>query len=132
MATFEFSPANRAQGRRTYRGALKELQAATIPLVFSPSALRDPVESARSGGATYTHQAVAHWCANAVTAYRRSDPLPTTPDLARAIKVAEDIDAQWDLQLANWPGGPQALNGVDADSIQLSGILWQKWSDALA
>jgi hypothetical protein len=132
MARFEFKAAGRRRGRRHYVGALVEPAPEAIDLPFTPASLRTLlVHGSDPATSPFSHQAIARWCGKAAHAWDSEDDSVDASRYAYALDVAEDVEAQWDLTLANWPGGPQALDGVEARTIQLPGEWFTRWLEQL-
>jgi hypothetical protein len=71
----------------------------------------------------YTHQEIAHWCSAFSLDESLRDGLPA---LSHALDVAEDVDAQWELFLANTYSLAE-LQQLDYAKIRLPETWFQDW-----
>ena len=97
--TFEFQPNEKRKGRNKYVGSWPETACRLIPLPFNSNSLRQILSwGTQSDSAPYSHQEIAHWCDRMHMQFLDTDE---APELEAAIRVAADVDCQWDLFLAN-------------------------------
>ena len=115
---------SRGKGARNRSiGAYTETPCSTIQLARSEENLVKVLAwGAIPIDAPYTHQEIAHWC----SAFSLDESLHDVPALARALDVAEDVDAQWDLFLANTYLLAE-LQQLDYASVRLPDEWFREW-----
>lgn len=97
--TFQFRPDRKSKGRNKYVDSWKESACQLIPLPFSPESLHKVLEwGACQDNSPHTHQEIVHWCDQMHMQFLDADE---APDMEAAIRIAADVDCQWDLFLAN-------------------------------
>ena len=95
----DFQPDPKRKGRNKYVGSWTESACRLLPLAFTPESMRQVLDwGARPDAAPYTHQEIAHWCDRMHMQFLDTDD---APDLEAAVRIAADVDCQWDLFLAN-------------------------------
>lgn len=125
---YEFKPDPNRKGRNTYVGCWTETACRAIPLPFTPESLHQilawglqPVSS------PFTHQEIAQWCTRMHAIYLDVD---VEPALERAIRVAADVDCQWDLFLAN-TYTLQQLQSLDFAKVSMPSGWFVDWQNQL-
>jgi hypothetical protein len=125
LPTFRFEPAARDRGR--YLGRLVEPSPAPIPLPPTAESLRVLIgHAADQDPLPHTHHAIARWCADAARLWREAEESGDAIADPVALAVAEDVDAQFDLFLAN-SYMPEELNDLDVSHVQLPQAWFASW-----
>lgn len=95
----DFQPDAKLKGRNKYVGTWMESQCRLIPLPFTPQSLHQLLGwGEQTDAAPYTHQEIAHWCDRMHMQFLDTDDAPA---MDAAIRIAADVNCQWDLFLAN-------------------------------
>jgi hypothetical protein len=145
VSTFRFEPPRRRRRGSRFVGTIIEPEPVRIPLPATVESLRALLaDAAHADPGPLPHHAIARWCRAAweqwyavveqwYAAHDTDAPpsaLPFGGD-ARALDVAEDVDAQFDLYLFN-TFAPAALDGLDAWAVRLPREWFVGWLDRLA
>lgn len=96
MTSYTFKP-DKKKGRNKFVGSWSESTSKRICLPFTVESLRLVLAWGGSGG-DYSHQDIAHWCDRFHMAKFDVD---TDHAMDIATGIAADVDAQWDMFLAN-------------------------------
>jgi hypothetical protein len=98
MTRYKFTP-DKKNGSNKYKGSWSEVVSKAIDLPFTVESIKtvltwgaSPIES------PYTHQDIAHWCDRF---HMNMFDVDTDKAMDVATGVAADVDAQWDMYLAN-------------------------------
>lgn len=98
MTSYAFKPGKK-KGRNKFVGSWSESATRTIDLPFTVESLRSVLSLGISpNGEDYTHQEIAHWCDRF---HMAMFDIETDRGMDIATGVAADVDAQWDMFLAN-------------------------------
>jgi hypothetical protein len=125
---YDFQPDQRRKGRNKYVGSWTETECRPIPLAFTPESLRQLLDwGAQPDTAPYTHQQIARWCDRMHMQFLDTDE---APDLEAAIRIAADVDCQWDLFLANTYTLDQ-LRELDFAAVRLPTEWFADWQRQL-
>lgn len=93
----EFKPG--ADGKNQYAGSWAESPCRPIVLPWSPDSLGTVLRwGLEPEKAPHTHQEIAAWCDRLHIAHLDTDD---SADMERTVRIASDVDCQWDLYLAN-------------------------------
>ena len=98
MTHYEFKPGGK-KGRNKYRGSWTETAPKDINLPFTVKSMETVLTwGANPNQSPYTHQDIAHWCDRFhITMF----DIDTDSAMDIATGIALDVDAQWDMFLAN-------------------------------
>ena len=125
---YDFEPNPKHKRRNQYVGSWTEAECRLIPLAFTSESLRQVLSwGVQSAESPYTHQEIAHWCDRLHMRFLDTDD---TPDLEIAIRIAADVDCQWDLFLANTYTLEQ-LRQIDFATIRLPTQWFVDWLNQL-
>jgi|SRR5439155_18409573 len=95
----DFQPDPKRKGRNKYVGSWREAECLLIPLPFTPESLGRVLDwGTHPDVAPHTHEEIAHWCDRMHMRFLDTDD---APDVDAAVRIAADVDCQWDLFLAN-------------------------------
>lgn len=98
MSHFVFGPSGK-KGRNKFVGSYTETPSKNIDLPFTVEALKTVLQLGTTPDSSpYTHQDIAHWCDRFHMAMFDRD---TDQKMNVATGIAADVDAQWDMYLAN-------------------------------
>ncbi len=98
MTHYVFIP-DKKSGRNKYKGSWSETVSKAIDLPFTVESIKAVLTWAATPNVSpYTHQDIAHWCDRFHTA---KFDIETDKTMDVATGVAADVDAQWDMYLAN-------------------------------
>jgi hypothetical protein len=115
--------------RNKYVGSWTEPVSERIALPFTLASAKTVLAwGAGLGEPTYTHRDIAHWCYRFCRAFAEAD---TDDQMTEVLDILDDVDAQWDLFLANTYPLAQ-LQELDLDSVQLPKPWFSQWLDRLA
>lgn len=125
---YEFEPDRSRKGRNKYIGSWTESDCRAIPLPFTNDSLYQVLDwGSLSSGSPFTHQEIARWCDRMHMAYMDVD---VVPKMESAIRVAADVDCQWNLFLANTYSLEQ-LRDLDYSSVRLPVDWFVDWRTQL-
>lgn len=96
MTSYTFKPGKK-NGRNKFVGSWSESASKRIDLPFTVESLRLVLTWGGAGG-EYSHQDIVHWCGRFHMAKFDVD---TDHAMDIATGIAADVDAQWDMFLAN-------------------------------
>jgi len=117
------------KGKNKYIGSWTEPISKKIELPFSiESMLKVLTWGAKPGESAYTHQDIAHWCDRFRTAMFDTDA-DSAMDIVTA--VAADVDAQWDMFLAN-SYELKKLQELDFSEVRMPLEFFEDWLKQLA
>ena len=120
----DFQPDAKRKGRKKYVGSWTEIQCRLIPLPFTPQSLRQILGwGAQPDAVPHTHQEIAHWCNRMHMQLLDTDE---AADMEAAIRIAADVDCQWDLFLANRYTLDQ-LQQLDVSTVRLPTEWFLDW-----
>jgi len=120
----DFQPDEKRKGRNKYVGSWTESPCRLIPLPFSPHSLRQILGwGAQHEASPHNHQEITHWCDRMHMQFLDTDE---APDMEAAIRVAADVDCQWDLFLANSYTVAQ-LQQLDFSTVRLPTEWFLDW-----
>jgi hypothetical protein len=97
-------------------------------LPFTRESLRQLLDWGAQAGAQYNHQEIAHWCDRMHMQFLDTDE---SPELEAAIRIAADVDCQWDLFLANTYSLEQ-LSQLDFAAVRLPTAWFLDWRRQLS
>lgn len=118
-----------SNGSNRYVGSWSEPESPPIPLPWSADSLRQVlIWGAERDSAPYPHQSIVHWCDRFAFSYLEID---CAPDLERALRVAADVECQWDLYLAN-TYSLQELQSLDFTAVRLPTEWFRGWLNDLS
>ena len=107
-----------------YVGTWTEPACELIDLPWSKESLRTVLSwGATPASAPHTHQEIAHWCDRLTIAHLDTDD---PPDMEAAVRVAADVDCQWDIYLAN-TYSLEELKKLDFRHVQLPLEWFHEW-----
>ena len=125
---YDFQPDLNRKGRNKFVGSWTETACRQIPLSFNIESVCQILEwGASPDTAPWTHQEIAHWCDQMHMQFLDCDE---TPGLDAAIRIAADVDCQWDLFLANSYTLTE-LRELDFSSIRLPAEWFDDWRKQL-
>ena len=112
------------RGRNRFVGSWQESECRLIDLPWSAAALRQVLKwGATPDQAPYTHQEIAFWCDRLHMAHLDTDD---GPEMEKVVRIAADVDCQWDLFLANtYP--LTELKQLDFSTVQLPAQWFEGW-----
>lgn len=117
-----------ARQKPRYLGKYSETPCREIDLPWSPESLKQALLwGANPEDAPYTHQEIAHWCDRLFMAHIDSDD---PPEMEIVVRVACDVDAQWDMYLANTFTLEQ-LQKLDFAEVRLPVAWFHQWLSEL-
>jgi len=117
------------KGRNKYRGSWTEPISKKIKLPFTiQSMLKVLTWGATPSKSPYNHQDIAHWCDRFHIAMFNIDA-DSAMDIV--IGVAADVDAQWDMFLANSYDLKQ-LQELDFSEVQMPLEFYEDWLKQIA
>jgi len=123
MSRFEFKPDKKKSGRNQYIGSWTESACKEIDLPFTKESMVVVLTwGLNQNGSQYSHQEIAHWCdrLHLASEQHNSDLEPAIID------VAADVDAQWDMYLANTYSLEQ-LQNIKHSEVQLPTEWFKEW-----
>jgi hypothetical protein len=124
----DFQPDAKRKGRNRYVDSWTDGQWRLIPLPFATESLRQVLDwGAHPDAAPYTHREIAHWCDRMHMQFLDTDE---APDMEAAIRIAADVDCQWDLFLANSYTLDQ-LRQLDFSAVRLPTEWFLDWQRQL-
>jgi len=98
MSHFEFKPGKK-KGRNKFVGSWSESVSKAIDLPYTVESITTLLTSgANPTESKFNHQDIAHWCDRF---HMAMFDLDTNSTMDIATGVAADVDAQWDMYLAN-------------------------------
>jgi hypothetical protein len=98
MTHYVFTPGKK-KSRNKYKGSWSETMSKAIDLPFTVESIKAVLTWAASPNETpHTHQDIAHWCDRF---HMAKFDIDTDKTMDVATGVAADVDAQWDMYLAN-------------------------------
>jgi len=87
------------KGRNKYKGSWSETISKSIDLPFTVESMKTVLAwGALPDNSEYTHQDIAHWCDSF---HMSMFDVDTDKAMDVATGIALDVDAQWDMYLAN-------------------------------
>jgi len=95
---YEFRPDLKKSGRNQVIGSWTETNCRVIDLPQTSDTLRELLIEGQRTSSQYTHLQIVDWCYRICMRYINDD---NPNELDKTIIIAEDVDAQWDLFLAN-------------------------------
>lgn len=123
MKHYNFEPKGKGK-KASYVGSWSDTPSRHIDLPFGVDSLRKVLEwGTKPEGAPFTHHEIAHWCDRMFMAFLDTD---SEPKLAKAVRVAADVDCQWDLFLANSYSVTE-LQRLDFSKVQLPLEWFSDW-----
>lgn len=127
MTHYEFTPQS-GKKKTKYVGSWTDTPSRAIPLPHDVTSLRQVLDwGATPEESPYTHQEIAHWCDRMFMAFLDTD---CDPQLQKAVRVAADVDCQWDLFLANTYSLPE-LQKLDFSKVRLPVEWFTDWKTKL-
>lgn len=121
MTSYTFKPGKK-KGRNKFVGSWSESASKRIDLPFTVESLSLVLAWGRSGG-DYSHQDIAHWCDRFHMAKFDVD---TDHAMDVATGIAADVDAQWDMFLAN-TYSLNELQNLDFRQVKLPVEWFAEW-----
>lgn len=98
MTSYTFKPGKK-KGRNKFVGSWNESTSKKIDLPFTIESLRSVLSwGIAPNGGDYSHQDIAHWCDRF---HMAMFDVETDRAMDIATGIAADVDAQWDMFLAN-------------------------------
>ena len=123
MTRFNFEPDGGRKGRNRYVGSWTETSCRVVPVPFNRSGLITVLKWGAEASAPYTHQEIANWCGQ----FRfQNDSRSDSNASASAIDIADDVNVQWDLYLANTYALAE-LQKLDFSKIELPREWFVAW-----
>lgn len=110
--------------RKNYIGKYIEPVYETITSVFCLASLKSHLENIVNETSEYTEKEFVDWCYKNFT--KKMDSEEENSEMNKALNIAEDIDIQWDLFLAN-SFSLSDLQKIDFNKIQLPKEWYIKW-----
>jgi len=84
---------------------------------FTAQSLREVLQwGLHPGSAPHTHQEIAEWCSRYCQVHE--EELERTGDKSSALRIADDVEAQWELFLVNTYSGAE-LQRLDFSKVRL-------------
>ena len=74
-------------------------------------------------GSGFTHRAICNWCERF---WRSFYDRECEPEIERILPILSDIDAQWELYLAN-TFKPKDLGEIDLEQVELPREWFEEW-----
>lgn len=118
--------------RNRYLGRWIETACEPVSLSFSNANLKMLLQAEVSGASPYTHQQIADWAwrfwreCDEFLEGSLSDVAENDPQLAAAVEIASDIDAQWDGFLTGAYSLEQ-LQQMDFSQVRLPPEWFKSW-----
>jgi hypothetical protein len=125
---YDFQPDPQRKGRNSYVGSWREPACRPIPLSFTRDSLRQVLDWGAQADAPYNHQEIAHWCDRMHMQFLDTDQ---SPELESAVRIAAEVDCQWDLFLANTYTLEQ-LRELDFAAVRLPSEWFVDWQTQLS
>jgi hypothetical protein len=123
MSRFEFKPDKKKSGRNQYIGSWVESACKEIDLPFTKESMVTVLTwGMNQEDSEYSHQEIAHWCDRFHLASEENDN-ELDPKI---IDIAADVDAQWDIFLANTYSFEQ-LQELKYSEVQLPVEWFKEW-----
>lgn len=127
MTSYTFKPGKKS-GRNEFVGSWSESASKKIDLPFTIESLRSVLLWGISpNGGDYSHQDIAHWCDRF---HMAKFDVETDRAMDIATSVAADVDAQWDMFLAN-TYKLEELQNLDFRQVSLPVEWFMDWSSQL-
>ena len=121
---YDFQPDPKRKGRNTNVGSWTETPCRLIPLTFTTGEMRQVLGwGVQANAAPFTHQEIANWCDRMHMQFLDTD---NSAELDTAVRIAADVDCQWDLFLANTYSLDQ-LGRLDFSSVKLPSEWFVDW-----
>jgi len=121
MTSYTFKPGKK-NGRNKFVGSWSESASKRIDLPFTVESLRLVLTWGEAGG-KYSHQDIAHWCDRFHMAKFDVD---TDHAMDISTGIAADVDAQWDMFLANTYSLDE-LQSLDFRQVKLPAEWFADW-----
>ena len=126
MVSHEFGRRKSARNRSV--GSWSESPCRRIELSCSEESLRTLLSwGAAPDGAPYTHQEIAQWCDRLHLAHLDTE---NSPEIERVVRIAADVDCQWDLYLGN-TYSLKELQQLDFSTVRLPLDWFEGWRSEL-
>ena len=103
----------------------KYIQNSSISLPFTRDALHEVISYGIKIEPKYSHEEVARWC----SMYYQNN-IETAANNDVSLKVAKDVDAQWELYLVN-TYSLQDLQEIDLSQVKLPERWFSRWLEML-
>lgn len=127
MTSYTFKPAKKKGGNK-FVGSWSESTSNRIELPFTVESLRSVLSWALiPNEGEFSHQDIAHWCDRFHMAMFDID---TDRSMDIATSVAADVDAQWDMYLAN-TYSLEELQNLDFRVVRLPDEWFHDWLNQL-
>lgn len=127
MTSYTFKPGKK-KGRNEFVGSWSESASRKIDLPFTIESLRSVLSWGISANEVdYSHQDIAHWCDRF---HMAKFDVETDRAMDIATGVAADVDAQWDMFLAN-TYKLEELQNLDFRQVNLPAEWFMDWSSQL-
>lgn len=141
MAHFEFQPDKKRRGRDRYIGKWTETPCQKLDLPFTKEGLRQVlIWGTTPDTAPATHQGIAHWCGqftmfargqyDETKSYKERKAIDSDASLRRMEDIAQDVECQWELFLANTYTFEQ-LKNMNHDVVRLPSEWFTQWLSKL-
>lgn len=141
MSYYEFQPDKKRKKRNRHIGKWTEVSCRKVDLPFTSESLRQLlIWGANPETSPATHQEIAHWCGryamcargryDEAKSYDERNALNSNTSLRRTEDVAQDVECQWELYLANTYTFEQ-LKNMDHSIVKLPCEWFIQWLEKL-
>ena len=126
MSNYEFKPSGK-KGRNKYIGSWSETASRKIELPFTVESLKQILVWGKSFESIYSHQDLAHWCGRF---HMATFDIDSDQKMDIACGIAADVEAQWDMYLANTYKLEQ-LQQLDFGAVELPKEWFDDWFEQI-